>query len=73
MLINRIRIPKSNDLTGHFWYSDKQFLCTRRANIAVVGNDQEVVYTEMTSEPSPSGVWDDYIYVGYGKYSRHLL
>jgi hypothetical protein len=59
-------------LTGHFFYSEKQFnLKQRTCGVFVakckLSNGKIATYTEMTNKPKPSGTWDDYVYLGTGE------
>jgi len=55
----------------YVWYSYKQQLImqseTLNYNLAILDNGSIVVYTELTKTKKPSGVFDDYIYLGRGK------
>ena len=55
-------------LEGYFWYSAKQFDMLLHNNYCQLDNGEVVHYTEMNDKNKPSGKWDDYKYLGHGKY-----
>ena len=62
----------SNQRKGYTWYRLVETAeATERHRAAVLNNEApEVAVTEASLEPTPSGNWDDYVYLGSGYWSR---
>ena len=62
--------------SSHVWYSCKQLDWLqgngRRINQAILEDVSIVIYTELTPTKKPSGVWDDYQYLGEGRWLKVL-
>lgn len=60
----------------HVWYSEKQLnvseIINQRINQAILEDSAFVIYTEMTRTEKPSGIWDDYVYLGKGNWHKVL-
>ena len=64
----------------HFWYSKKQekmmskmcidSQCSPELNNFSLINGTVVLYSEANPKSTPAGNWDDYIYLGMGKFSH---
>jgi len=59
------------------WYSDLQAMAmaensrTKTIPVALLDDGTEAIFTESTDVgSSPSGTWDDYVFIGKGKYIR---
>lgn len=68
----------ANNISGYLWYSEKQnnasnSNCYPEKKIfgMLYTNNKIVQYTEMTKENKPSGKWDDYKLLGYGRWIRN--
>lgn len=55
------------------WYSQKQNEVQETHNSAILEDSSIVVYTELTKSKIPSGKWDDYTYLGRGKWYKVIL
>ena len=62
--------------SSHVWYSKKQFDMMQRNrdrfNQAILEDGSIVLYTEMTSTKKLTGLWDDYQYLGKGRWHKVL-
>jgi len=60
----------------HVWYSQKQLdvleATDQTTNQAILEDGTFVAYTELTRTKKPSGVFDDYIYLGKGRWHKVL-
>ncbi len=69
-----LRTASNENISGYLWYSEKQnnFLNSYYPEKKIFGmlynNNKIVQYTEMTRENKPSGNWDDYKLLGYGRW-----
>ncbi len=54
------------------WFSEKQHEVQEYHNLAILKDSTIVLYTEMTRVKRPSGVWEDYVYLGRGNWHKSI-